>query len=190
MYSTECSSCYVSFVFACRAIKQNVSPEVCILGGMASKHLNPVDAEALLMFVSARGLDVLHGHAHVAVYRIEVRGHTYYSRMYKRVKKRNSYTVLFNSDGVTKYGLIEFFLYIACKVVVVLKPLVPMQISLKEHFNLTTTALDCQPFIIPVNIENTVGFCFAEDILCKCIFLNFNSVCYVVRFHSAITMYD
>lgn len=43
------------------------------------------------------------------VYRVELRGITYYSRQYERVTKRNSYTIAYlDTDGCNRFALIIF----------------------------------------------------------------------------------
>ena len=67
-----------------------------------------------------------------------------------------------------------------------LKPLSPLQISCKDHFQLTTSALDSSVFIIPVCIEITIEVCFDENIVMKCMFIDCGNVQYVVQFPSSI----
>ncbi len=64
--------------------------------------------QSLEGFLSARGLHLPPGQL-TTVYRVEVRGETYYSRMYKSVRKRNSYTVVFSdaAAGAQEFALLN-----------------------------------------------------------------------------------
>ncbi len=77
---------------------------------------------------------------HTTLYRIEIRGETYYSRMYKRVRKRNSYTVAYcDANGAQHFAHIVL---LNRRVIGVLTCLSPLQVTCKDHFGLTTAALD------------------------------------------------
>ena len=126
----------------------------------------------------------------VTMYRIEIRGTIYYSRQYQRVKERNSYTIIYmDQNKLNKFALIEYFVYIHQRVIAVLKPLLPLHACCKEHFNLSTTIVDDASFLNPVTIGDSYSFCFAEDIVCKCLFVDFSSIQYVVQFPSS-TIFD
>lgn len=71
------------------------------------------------------------------MYRLEIQGTVYYSGQYKRVKKRNSYTIVYVDKRRSKtIAFIEYFVFIHQKVIAILKPLLPMHVhvSCKEHF--------------------------------------------------------
>ena len=121
------------------------------------------------------------------VYRIEFQGVVYFSKAYQRVKKRNRYTVLYQNDEQEEFGLIEYFLFLHHKIIVVLKLLSPIPVTCKSHFNLSTTVLDTVSFLTPVVKTNTVECCFVEDFVRKCLFIDFNSIQYVCQFPSTIT---
>ena len=74
------------------------------------------------------------------VYCVEVRGKLYYSKQYQRVKKRNSFTI--DSNGLNKFGLIEYFVFVCEQVIAVIKPLTPLPESAKSHFDFTNSVLD------------------------------------------------
>ena len=170
----------------CRVIRQEVTPGVSILGGLSQKVLVPADVEALSKYLSARGLNVP-PNPHTTLYRINFRGHTYYSSQYERVKKRNSYTIAYLDNGVRKYASIKYFLYTCQKVLAVLNPLLPLELTFSETFGLHT-ALSSQSFI-PVRVADKIELCCAEDILTKCLLLDMNSILYIVMFPSTL-IYD
>ena len=68
-----------------------------------------------------------------------------------------------------------------------LKPLVPMHVSCKEHFQLTTSIVDTLSFLHPVCIADSYSFCLVDDIINKCLFLDFtNNTQYLVLFPSSL----
>ena len=127
-----------------------------------------------------------------ALYRIQFRGTVFYSRQYGRVKKRNSYTIMYydRTNQCKKFAAIEYFLYIKKRIIAVLKPLCPAPCgSCKDHFDLCTSIVDTLSFLHPVSFEDGCVVCFAEDILSKCLFLDFDHVKYVLTFPSSL-MFD
>lgn len=121
------------------------------------------------------------------VYRVEFQGVVYFSRAYQRVKKRNSYTVLYRSGEQEKLGIIEYYLFLHHRIIAVLKLLSPISVTCKSHFDLNTTVLDNVSYLTPVVKTNTVECCFVEDFATKCLFIDFNSIQYVCQFPSTIT---
>ena len=166
-----------------RIIRQAVTSEVNVVGGISLRPLQLLPP-TLGLFLDANNLE--HPPNSVTViYRVELRGVMYYSMGYERVKKRNSYTVAYlDSDGSNKFGLIEYFIFVHNKVVVVLQELNPVS-SCKEHFQLSTMGLDVMSFLFPVKTGERV-FCFVQDITSKCLFLDLCSTQYVVCFPSSI----
>lgn len=174
------------FIFH-RVIKQAMTPDVSVLGGVTLQVALPCIMHALQEYLHVYNLALPPGQL-VTMYRIEVRGTLYYSRQYQRVKKRNSYTIAYlDRNKLKKFALIEYFVYIHQRVIAVLKPLLPLHISCKEHFNLTTTVLDTVSFMYPVRVADSYSFCFAEDIVSKCLFVDFSYTQYVVQFPSSVT---
>ena len=122
----------------------------------------------------------------MTMHRIEIRGTVLYTRQYKRVKKRNSYTIVYDKNNSKQFGSIEYFVFIHEKVVAVLKPILPLNVNCKEHFNLSTTILDEISFVHPVYVSHTFTFCFVEEIVSKCLFVDFNLDKYIVQFPSSL----
>ena len=89
-----------------------------------------------------------------------------------------------------RFAAIEYFLYLVKRIVAVLKPLCSSPYgSCRDHFDLSTSIVDTLSFLHPVSFEDGYVVCFAEDILSKCLFLDFNHVKYVVTFPSSL-MFD
>ena len=120
------------------------------------------------------------------VYRAEYNGNMYYSRQYRRVKKRNSYTVAYIKGGNHEYGVIEYFLLINNRIIAVLRPLTPLSVSCRQHFALSTTALDTLSYLIPVTSVGTFKCCFIEDFVQTCLFIDFSFVQYIIKFPSTV----
>lgn len=179
---------HVCFI-VCRINKQAVTSEVNVLGGVTLQVALPSIIHALAEYLRTHNLVLAPGQL-VTMYRIEIRGTIYYSRQYQRVKKRNSDTIIYmDQNNLNKFALIEYFVYIHQRVIAVLKPLIPLYACCKEHFNLSTTIVDDVSFLNPVTIGDSYSFCFAEDIVCKCLFVDFSSIQYVVQFPSS-TIFD
>lgn len=158
-------------------------PGVNVLGGVTLKLLAPEVHVAITNHFSA---NVPTGSI-TTFYRLQIGGTILYSRQYKRVKKRNSYTISYrDANGIKKYAFIDFFVYLHNKIACVLIPLQAMPITCKEHFKLTTGCLDDIGHLIPVQIQNSVCLCFSEEILAKCLFVSFQSVHYVLEFPSVL----
>ena len=122
-------------------------------------------------------------------YRAECQGITYYSRQYTRVKKRNSYTVMYMDSGVKHFGLIEYFAFVQQRLIAILNPLIPVRTSCKQHFHLSTDVLDTLSFIIPVARMDSVKCCFVEEFTAKCLSVNFGTEYYILKFPSSV-MFD
>ena len=95
----------------CRITNEAITAEVSILGGITLKVLLPSDADALAHFLHKNDLELPSGPL-TTIYRIEFKGTVYFCRAYKRVKKRNSYTILYLDNGQEKLAIIEYFLFV------------------------------------------------------------------------------
>ena len=122
------SKCFYVF----RVMKQLITEETAVLGGTTLKMPNPQDTAALEDFFQ----NPLPPGPLATIYRAEHRGTVCYSRQYERIKKRNSYTIMYrNNDGRTKFGLIDYFVFIQQKLVAVIKSLLPAS-NCRLHFEL------------------------------------------------------
>lgn len=122
---------------------------------------------------------------YATAYRVELRGQTFYNRMYSRVKKRNCYNISYlDRSGMQNFAFVEYYVYICSSVIAILTPLLPLQL---DKFGLDTGLHANQSFILPVkSADHLIYACFAEDIQTKCVFLDFESSKYIVMFHSSI----
>lgn len=130
----------------------------------------PSILSTLAEFLNSCGLELPQGQL-TTLYWVEVQGTVFYSRWYERVKKRNSYTVVYsNQSNSRKFAFIEYFLFIDKKVIAVLRKLLPIHTTCKEHCDLNTSVVDTASFLYPVSIEDRFDACLVEDILGKCFF--------------------
>ena len=158
-----------------------------MLGGIALKVVLPCVIDGLNHFLNAHNLELPPGQV-ITVYRVEVKGTLYYSRQYQRTKKRNSYTVMYyDLNRFKRFALIEYFVFVHNRVIAVLTPLSPLDVTCEDHFYLSTTVIDKVAYLHPVTVEDFYCFCFVEDIICKCLFEDFGYIKYVVQFPSSLT---
>lgn len=150
------------YLIGCSVTKQAVSEGVRVIGGVSLQVPLPSVLCALSDFSQRHSLEVSPGQL-LTMYRVEVRGTVFYSEQYQRVKKRNSYTVIYCGN---KFGLIQYFVYIQEKVIAILKPLSLLHTTCKDHFDLSTTGVDTVSYLHPVCTEDTFDVCFVEDIVC------------------------
>ena len=113
-------------------------------------------------------------------FRLQIGSELYFSEEYQRVKKRNSFTVLYsNEDGGLECGQIQYFLYVF-KLVAVVKILKPCVGSFVDP---TTFGLKIP--IIPVEAD-TFAVIFVSNILNKCVYIDLGGTKYVALFPSKI----
>ena len=144
-------------------IKQTVADGVHILDGVSLQMVLPSVMSALEEYLRACYLELPTGQL-LTMYRVEIQGAVYYSRQYKRVKKRNSYTIhYFDKNHSKKIAFIEYFIFVHQKVIAVLKPLLPLHVSCQKHFHLNTNV--SVSFLHPVCIVDSYSFCFVDDII-------------------------
>lgn len=177
-------SYYVYLLY--RVTKQAVNADVNTLGGVSLKTPIPSEENVLKDFCRDNELEFPCGPI-PTVYRIEFKGVIYYSRTYKRVKKRNSYTIIYHGDVEERFGSIEYFLVLNHKVIAVMKSLDPISATCQDHFLLNTTVLDNVLVLTPVVKTSSIVCCFVESFVQKCLFMDFNCVQYISKFPSTIT---
>lgn len=122
------------------------------------------------------------------MYRAEIKKNVYYSKQYERVKKRNSFTICYNNyDNAKSYGFIECFICVHNAPIAILQPIHPLPTTCKDHFNISTSCLDSVSHIIPMSVTSLVCAVLADRIIEKCLFLEFGSNKYIVKFPSRVT---
>ena len=118
-------------------------------------------------------------------YRMIIKNTLYYSVKYKRVKIRNSYTVVYidSDDGKEHFGKIVFFLQLYMGNFAVLLSPDPLPVTCQAHFGLAHTALDLVHRLIPVNDCGCLKCVPAFAIVCKCVYIAIDGIqTYVVTF--------
>ena len=109
-------------------------------------------------------------------YRILQDSTLYYSKQYKRVKSRNSFTVKFKDvDGTRRYGQVLFFVSISGQVFVFIMKLQAQSLSCQDHFCIYHDSLDHIPVSKIVPLKNTDGsmVCIpASNLISKCVFIS------------------
>ena len=170
----------INFII-CSIIKQTMAENVRVLGGVS---LTLPLQSVISALTELPDLEMPRGQF-MTIYRIELQGTVFYSQQYERVTKRNSYTVVYRDNStLRKFGAIQYFLYVQRKVIAILKPLSPIRgLSCKEHFDLNTTAIDIASFLHPVNTEDRFDVCFAESIVCKCLFIDYMALSMLCNSH-------
>ena len=106
----------------------------------------------------------------------------YSSKLYTRSKRRNNFTVVYQSCRAILYGVIEYFVCISVSgtyfAYACINQLVPEN-SCKDHFNITHTALDNGVSIVPVHFIEPKVLVNVDNILCKCVFITVHSNNYI-----------
>ena len=111
-----------------------------------------------------------------AFYRATIAGRTYYSRLYDRIKRRNSYTVCYVEGGKHLFGFIDYFLSLSSSSFAVVTPLTPNSSHCYPHQ--LSVLHQC---IIPVSVESSVVCVPTKCILYKCVCVEFGSVCFIAK---------
>lgn len=93
-----------------------------------------------------------------------------YSYEYKRLKTRNSYTVLYKENEEDKFGLIQYFLSLPTQSVAVVKQLKPTNNYCYSH-----QFRELQQRIIPVTVETGICVVPVKSIMTKCVYLDLES---------------
>lgn len=115
-------------------------------------------------------------------YKMMIRKSLFFSLEYKRVKSRNSYTVVYIEDGREQFGKILFFLQLYTTSFVVLSNLQSLPVTCQAHFGLAHSALDIVHKLIPVNDGDSLKCVPASAIVCKCVYMAIDGKTYVVTF--------
>ena len=170
--------------------RQQVTEDIYIIGGASllslpdtligctNQHLRYNGAMSCQEFIKVQ-----------VFYRAEKQNTVFYSAQYKRVKKRNSYVVLYRGrDGENKFGIIQYFfvLHTFSMPLVAMKVLKPSATSLHDHFQVTEPTIDnISPFVIPVTECDEFDVTDLGRLEEKCVYVAFSSEFvdrYVIRF--------
>ena len=134
--------------FFFRISKQPLTENTAIVGGTTLLFLDPtvvhlvneflhcIDANGVILCTPERRVRVL--------YRVEISGQLYSSAHYNRVKRRNTYTVMYtDNDGIDTFGFVQYYILAMDKIVLaVIERLNRLSVSCQEHYQLTSSALD------------------------------------------------
>ena len=172
---------YMLLILYCRSKKQVVGPGVSTLGGVTLKFLLPHKHLAIAEFLRFKNLASPDG-VLPTIYRAEINGCIYYSRQYKRMQKRNSYTVIYNdSQGTKCFGFVDCFVFIHNKLIALINHINSLDISCTEHINIHTS---CCTHIIPMKTTSSYSAVYASNITEKCLFIDFSHRQYLLTFPS------
>ena len=97
-----------------------------------------------------------------------------YSSTYKRIKKRNSYTVVFQDSGCAAYGQILFFVSASNNVFAFVSKFEVLRATCQSHFGLSHDSLDklSASRIVPIESNSGELVCIpASQLQAKCIFV-------------------
>jgi hypothetical protein len=122
-----------------------------------------------------RGLQALRkpiNHVYVH-HKAMINGKMYFSSGYKKVKKRNSFTVMFSTDSTVGYGIIEKFIQVSTNVcpLAVIKTLTTQIAGPPHHLSDSVITADSQQLLFNDYLtfdEGTVTYIFAAEIIHKC----------------------
>ena len=160
-----------------------MTPNVFVIGGITMKIPLPDVADALAALLRSNGVTDLPSGLLPTVYRAEYNGNIYYSQQYRRVKKRNSHTVVYTDSGREQFGSVDNFVLINNRVIAILRPL---SLSCKQHLALSTTAFDTLPYLQPVTKSESFKCCFMEQLVATCFSIDLGFVQYIVKFQATI----
>ena len=111
-----------------------------------------------------------------AFYRAKISGKTYYSRLYIRTDKRNSYTIGYVDCGQHKFGFINYFISLSSCSVAVVTPLTP-----NSSYCYPQQLRVLHQCIIPVSVEQSVVIVPTQCIMYKCVCIDSCGVTFLAR---------
>ena len=102
-----------------------------------------------------------------------INGKVYFSYGYKKVKKRNSFTVMFSKDSAVGYGMVEKFIQISTNVspLAVIKTLTTQITGPPHHLSDSVVTVDSRQFLFSDYLtfdEGAMTYIFATNIIQKC----------------------
>ena len=76
---------------------------------------------------------------------------------------------MYLDSGREQFGLIEYFVFVQQRLIAIVIPLIPIQISCRQHYGLATYVLDMLSFLTPVKISGSIKCCFVDAFCKKCL---------------------
>ena len=178
--------------FTCRKHIENG-----LLGGVA-RFLSNNEVEVLNQSLLSLGLPatVSSDTRYIVAYRLIQESSVYYSAKYKRVKSRNSYTVVFSdASNCVSYGQIQFFVLVSDRPYAFIEKFEPLAVTCQGHFHLSHPSLDklSASNIVPIQLHSENIFIPTSSLISKCMFVSIsdssNSCKYVITFPNKL-LYD
>ncbi len=123
-----------------------------------------------------------------AFYRLQLDNQVFYSSEYGRVKKRNSYTVLYKSGSGTKFGLIKHYIYLN-HVFLLVKQLKVLPVTCQQRFKIDADAMDIVSRVLPVTVGDP-EIISVQQVVSKCMYIDMLHHQYVAKFPSHAVMMD
>lgn len=108
--------------------------------------------------------------------RAHIKGRVYHSMEYRRMKKRNSYTVCYSTDDVEKFGFVRYFISLSGSTVAVLSRLVP-----SSHYCYPPELSILQSRVIPVTAADDIDIISVSFIVSKCVVIDLDGSMYIAR---------
>lgn len=170
--------------------KQPLTNSTAIVGGTTLLFIDPTVIQLVnefLRHLHTRSVLSFNPERRVRVlYRVEISGQLYSSAHYNRVKRRNTYTVMYtNNNDIDTFGLVQYYIFVADKIVLaVIERLNRLPISCQEHFQLTSAALDSVSCLgsFPVKPSGILDVIELSSIKEKCLHIELStSIQYVSR---------
>ena len=165
-----------------RIAKQPLTDSTAIVGGTTLLFIDPAVVELINEFLhhlDTGGVSCNPARRVRVLYRVEISRQLYSSSHYNRVKRRNSYTVMYtNNDGIDKFGLIQYYIFAADKIVLaIIERLDRLSISCLDHFQLNSAALDSVSCLgcFPVEPSGSLDVVGLSNIKEKCLHIELSS---------------
>jgi len=172
--------------FSCRQKRQVLSDSSAIIGAVKVVSLSSTILHLLNQCLLRRGIlqTSLRGRQKT-FHRLQLNGEVYYSQNYRRVKKRNSYTVSYKNEELSEcFGQILFFVLVDSHTsLAVIRRFTVIEGGAMSHFRLSIPVQG----IIPVVETERNDVIFVENIQQKCLCLDISPSCKcVATFPNAI----
>jgi hypothetical protein len=169
------------YIYINRIAKQALTDGTAIVGGTTLLFIDPAVVELAnecLCSLDTGGVSCNPARRVRVLYRVEI-SRQLYSSHYNRVKRRNSYTVMYtNNDGIDKFGLIQYYIFAADKIVLaIIERLDRLSVSCLDHFQLNSAALDSVSCLgcFPVRSSGSLDVVELSNIQEKCLHIELSS---------------
>ena len=183
-------SCY-EFFLSSNSIshKQSLSEEVIAVGGTSLCHLEGEMLQLINTCLEAKQCSPILPCTTQIIYRLKLRKQLLYCSQYGKVKKRNSYTISYQSStGQVKFGLVKCYIYCDHTFAVVTQ--LKKAGTCKQQFKIDSDALDISGALFPVTAVGDDEIIFAEQILSKCMHIDIVEHQYIATFSCSCVVED